>query len=103
MSGTCTIGPVDDVTEENERAYRGLEDLAKLAEGAARAAPAEGDIRPYYVGRGLLAAAHRQAAAVVLLHRHGLGHEGAPTAERSSSTWPRSGGWPKTVRTPSTP
>lgn len=69
---------MDDAKQDNERAYQGLEDLARLAEGAADAAPKEGDRRPFYVAWGLLAAAHRQAAAIVLLHRHGLGHDTAP-------------------------
>lgn len=75
----CTMWAMtDDVTADNQRAYRGLEELAALTEHVARHAPTDGDIRPYLVGWGLLAAMQRQAHAVILLHRKGFGHEAAP-------------------------
>ncbi|MFB7829309.1 DUF5677 domain-containing protein [Streptomyces hydrogenans] len=67
----------EDVTTDTQRAYRGIEQLAALTEGVARHAPTEGDTRPYIVAWGLLAALHRQAHAVTLLHRKGFGHEAA--------------------------
>ncbi|MFJ2722766.1 DUF5677 domain-containing protein [Streptomyces sp. NPDC087437] len=68
----------EQISADNQRAYKGLEGLAELTRDAARLGPAEGDRRPFYVAWGLLAAAERQAAAIVLLHRNGLGHEAAP-------------------------
>ncbi|MET8822322.1 MULTISPECIES: DUF5677 domain-containing protein [Streptomyces] len=81
------------MTDETERAYRGLDALAGLADGisAAPLAPAGSDARPFFVAWGLLATVHRQAAAVVLLHRHGLGHETAPNRrsmlEHAAQIW----------------
>lgn len=68
-----------DVDEFNQKALRGLEALTGLlTSGAADHAPAPDDRRPFLVGWGLVAALHRQAAAVVVLHSKGLGHEAAP-------------------------
>lgn len=71
-------GVKEQIAADNQRAYEGLEELAQLTRDVARLGPAEGDRRPFYVAWGLLAAAERQAAAIVLLHRKGLGHEAAP-------------------------
>ena len=68
-----------DIPEFNRLAVPGLEALTKLlVGGAADHAPALDDRRPFQVGWGLVAALHRQAAAVVALHSKGLGHEAAP-------------------------
>ncbi|MFE1860634.1 hypothetical protein [Streptomyces anandii] len=67
------------IAEFNRRAVPGLEALTKLlVGGAADHAPAPENRRPFQVGWGLVAALHRQAAAVVTLHSKGLGHEAAP-------------------------
>ncbi|WP_327713705.1 hypothetical protein OG912_38060 (plasmid) [Streptomyces sp. NBC_00464] len=68
----------DDITEDNRRAYIGLEALAGLTNGVAAHAPQDEDRRPFLVAWGLLAAMQRQALAVALLHRKGFGHEAAP-------------------------
>ncbi|MDX2849249.1 hypothetical protein PV342_12420 [Streptomyces sp. PA03-3a] len=68
----------DEIVADNQRAYKGLQDLAELTRDVARWAPTEDDRRPFFVAWGLLAAAQRQAHAIVLLHRKGLGHEAAP-------------------------
>ncbi|MGI5135838.1 DUF5677 domain-containing protein [Streptomyces sp. CA-106110] len=68
----------EQIAADNERAYKGLRDLAELTRNVAELAPTEDDRRPFLVAWGLLAAAQRQAHAVVLLHRKGLGHEAAP-------------------------
>ncbi|MGW0698835.1 hypothetical protein ACWD0A_05755 [Streptomyces sp. NPDC002867] len=68
-----------DTGEFNRLAVPGLEALTKLlVSGAADHAPAPENRRPFQVGWGLVAALHRQAAAVVTLHGKGLGHEAAP-------------------------
>ncbi|MEU9413574.1 DUF5677 domain-containing protein [Streptomyces sp. NPDC048281] len=68
-----------DFAELNRRAVPGLKALTALLEGgAADHAPAPEDCRPFQVGWGMVAALHRQAAAVVVLHDQGLGHEAAP-------------------------
>ncbi|MGW2962753.1 DUF5677 domain-containing protein [Streptomyces sp. NPDC001220] len=68
-----------DIAEFNRLAVPGLEALTKLlASGAADHAPPPENRRPFQVGWGLVAALHRQAAAVVTLHSNGLGHEAAP-------------------------
>jgi hypothetical protein len=68
-----------DIAEFNRLAVPGMEALTKLlVGGAADHAPAPDDRRPFLVGWGLVAALHRQAAAVVTLHSKGLGHEAAP-------------------------
>ncbi|WND33968.1 hypothetical protein RI578_06525 [Streptomyces sp. BB1-1-1] len=81
----------DDPPEEIELAYSGLEALAQLADSATDITPADSDARPLFVAWGLLATVHRQGAAVVLLHRHGLGHETAPNRrsmlEHAAQIW----------------
>ena len=68
-----------DFAEANRLAVTGLEALTKLLDGgAADHAPAPEDFRPFQVGWGMVAALHRQAAAVVTLHSKGLAHEAAP-------------------------
>jgi hypothetical protein len=68
-----------NIAELNRLAVLGLEALTKLlASGAADHAPAPEDSRPFQIGWGMVAALHRQAAAVVVLHGQGLGHEAAP-------------------------
>ncbi|MGX1543111.1 DUF5677 domain-containing protein [Streptomyces adustus] len=68
-----------DFAELNRRAVPGLEALTELlVGGAADHAPASEDSRPFQVGWGMVAALHRQAAAVVVMHSQGLGHEAAP-------------------------
>ncbi|MFD8030797.1 hypothetical protein ACFV3F_18970 [Streptomyces sp. NPDC059717] len=90
----------EDLTVEHERAYKGLEALARLVEDSSGALqPAGEDVRPFFVAWGMLANVHRQAAAVVLLHRQGFGHETAPNRPACSNTRLRSGGWPRTGRT----
>lgn len=65
--------------QRNERATQGLQGLTELLkQDVGQYAPAESEHRPFVIGWGLVAALHRQACAVVLLHRHGLGHEAAP-------------------------
>ncbi|WP_133243343.1 hypothetical protein [Streptomyces scopuliridis] len=46
--------------------------------GAGDHAPSPLERRPFMIGWGLVAALHRQACAVLLLHRSNLGHEAAP-------------------------
>lgn len=66
-----------DTDAFNRLAIPGLTALTELiVRGASDYAPA--DRRPFLVGWGLVAALHRQAAAVVTLHSKGLGHEAAP-------------------------
>ncbi|WP_274558962.1 hypothetical protein [Streptomyces spiramyceticus] len=68
-----------EIEEFNKLAVPGLESLTELlTSGVADNAPALDDRRPFLVGWGLVAALHRQAAAVVILHGKGLGHEAAP-------------------------
>ncbi|TQE22717.1 hypothetical protein Sipo8835_35575 [Streptomyces ipomoeae] len=68
-----------DFAELNRLAVPGLQALTELlVGGAADHAPASEDSRPFQVGWGMVAALHRQAAAVVVLHDQGLGHEAAP-------------------------
>ncbi|GAA3160000.1 hypothetical protein GCM10010451_04770 [Streptomyces virens] len=68
-----------DIAEFNAKAGPGLAALtALLSSGVAGHAPAPDDRRAFLVGWGLVAALHRQACAVVLLHDSGLGHEAAP-------------------------
>lgn len=68
-----------DVDAFNAKAIPGLEALTNLIlSGATDHAPPPEQLRPFIVGWGFLAALHRQAAAVVVLHRAGLGHEAAP-------------------------
>ncbi|SEO01047.1 hypothetical protein [Actinacidiphila rubida] len=68
-----------DVDAFNAKAIPGLEALTKLMlSGASDHAPAPEALRPFQVGWGFLAALHRQAAAVVVLHHNGLAHEAAP-------------------------
>jgi hypothetical protein len=68
-----------DVDAFNAKAIQGLEALTRLLlSGAANHAPPAERFRPFQVGWGFLAALHRQAAAVVVLHRNGLAHEAAP-------------------------
>jgi hypothetical protein len=68
-----------DVDAYNAKAIPGLEALTKLMlSGVAEHAPSAEQFRPFQVGWGFLAALHRQAAAVVVLHQAGLGHEAAP-------------------------
>jgi len=68
----------EQIAADNQLAYKSLGDLAELTRVVARLGPTEGDRRPFYVAWGLIAAAERQAAAIVLLHRKGFGHEAAP-------------------------
>ncbi|MEV5449969.1 DUF5677 domain-containing protein [Streptomyces sp. NPDC052535] len=79
------------MTDELERAYAGLDALAQLTDALTDPRPAHADERPLYVGWGMLATVHRQAAAVVLLHRHGFGHETAPNRrsmlEHAAQIW----------------
>ncbi|MEV7366169.1 DUF5677 domain-containing protein [Streptomyces sp. NPDC091299] len=82
----------EDLTVEHERAYKGLEALARLVEDSSGALqPAGEDARPFFVAWGMLANVHRQAAAVVLLHRQGFGHETAPNRrsmlEHAAQVW----------------
>lgn len=68
-----------DIPEFNRLAVPGIEALTKLlVGGATQHAPAPENRRPFQVGWGLVAALHRQAAAVLTLHSKGLGHEAAP-------------------------
>ncbi|WP_406839559.1 hypothetical protein ACICHK_31705 [Streptomyces sp. AHU1] len=68
-----------DIEAFNKAAIPALEALTGLlARGAADFAPAPADRRPFLVGWGMVAALHRQAAAVVTLHSKGLGYEAAP-------------------------
>ncbi|MGW0993516.1 DUF5677 domain-containing protein [Streptomyces sp. NPDC002523] len=69
---------MNDAERDKARAYKGLEDLASLVEEGGPLAPADEDDRAFQVAWGLLAAAHRQAAAIVLLHRYGFGHDTSP-------------------------
>ncbi|MFD0223237.1 DUF5677 domain-containing protein [Streptomyces hirsutus] len=64
----------------NKKALAGLEALTGLLinEGAADHAPPPQDRRPFMIGWGLMAALHRQACVVMLLHKSNLGHEAAP-------------------------
>ncbi|GAA2812248.1 hypothetical protein VO63_31850 [Streptomyces showdoensis] len=71
-------GMNEDVEQDNRLAYAGLTALAELMETVGSKLNPDEDNRPYYVAWGLLAAMHRQAAAVVLLHGKGFGHEAAP-------------------------
>jgi hypothetical protein len=65
--------------QRNELAAQGLHTLAELLkQDVGHYVPAEAERRSFVIGWGLVAALHRQARAVVLLHRHGLGHEAAP-------------------------
>ncbi|MGQ4484344.1 DUF5677 domain-containing protein [Streptomyces sp. SAS_281] len=65
--------------QRNEKAYQGLQELTELLKlDTGLHAPPSKDSRPFTIGWGLVAALHRQACAVVLLHRNGLGHEAAP-------------------------
>ncbi|WP_181009308.1 DUF5677 domain-containing protein [Streptomyces sp. SM11] len=68
----------EDFAEDNRLAYAGLTALAELMENVGSTLDPDEDNRPYFVAWGLLAAMHRQASAVVLLHRKGFGHEAAP-------------------------
>jgi hypothetical protein len=81
----------NDPTEDNERAYRGLDALAQLMDSLSNPTPAHSDARPLFVAWGLLATVQRQAHAVVLLHRHGFGHETAPNRrsmlEHTAQIW----------------
>lgn len=70
-----------DLTPEqrNEKAHQGLTELTELLkQDVGQFAPSPADRRPFIIGWGLVAALHRQACAVTLLHRKGLGHEAAP-------------------------
>ncbi|MEU8932373.1 hypothetical protein AB0D30_21085 [Streptomyces sp. NPDC048409] len=70
---------MDDAQQDNARAYEGLEAMARLVEGPTPFAAADAeDNRAFRIAWGLLATAHRQGAAIVLLHRHGLGHDTSP-------------------------
>ncbi|MEU4272237.1 hypothetical protein [Streptomyces sp. NPDC026092] len=66
--------------QRNETARQGLTELDNLlSRDASGHAPSPSeDRRPFIVGWGLIAALHRQAHAVVALHKLGLGHEAAP-------------------------
>ncbi|MFE3721389.1 DUF5677 domain-containing protein [Streptomyces cyaneofuscatus] len=68
----------EDFEEDNRLAYAGLTALAELIENVGSTLDPDEDNRAYFIAWGLLASMHRQAAAVVLLHRKGLGHEAAP-------------------------
>lgn len=68
-----------DIETFNDKAISGLEALTGLlTRGVADYAPVPDGRRPFLVGWGMVAALHRQAAAVVALHSKGLGHEAAP-------------------------
>ncbi|MEV0035225.1 hypothetical protein [Streptomyces sp. NPDC050804] len=70
-----------DLTPEqrNQKAYQAHTQLTELLKrNLVPYAPALAARRPFTIGWGLVAALHRQACAVVLLHREGLGHEAAP-------------------------
>ncbi|MFF7966744.1 hypothetical protein ACFZC3_15430 [Streptomyces sp. NPDC007903] len=69
---------MDEVQTVNERATRGLEAMALLVEATDPFTPAHEDTSAFQIAWGLLAGAHRQAAAVVLMHDKGLGHDTAP-------------------------
>jgi hypothetical protein len=69
---------MNDVEQDKALAYKGLEDLARLVEEGGPMVAAESDDRAFQVAWGLLATAHRQAAAIVLLHRHGMGYDTSP-------------------------
>lgn len=71
-------GMNENFAEDNRLAYAGLTALAELMENVGSTLDPDEDNRPYFIAWGLLAAMHRQAAAVVLLHRKGFGHEAAP-------------------------
>lgn len=75
-NASVTLNP-DDL---NEKTGPGLEALTNLLEtgGSPDFEPPSENRRSFLVGWGLLASLHRQACAVVLLHRNGLGHEAAP-------------------------
>ncbi|MGQ5228624.1 hypothetical protein [Streptomyces sp. yara] len=93
----------DQVSDEIERAYRGLERLAQLMDDLHDAAPADADdARPLFVAWGLLVTVQRQSHAIVLLHRYGLSHETAPNRRSMLETPHTFGGWLRTGPTRST-
>ncbi|QVJ02784.1 hypothetical protein KGD82_11180 [Nocardiopsis eucommiae] len=68
-----------DIDDLNKKAHRGLDALTELlASDVASYVPALEDRRPFLLGWGFVAALHRQACAVVFLHREGFSHEAAP-------------------------
>src|SRR5690242_19099715 len=69
---------MDNAQHDTAPACEGLQALAHLVEGEHPLVPADSDGRAFEVAWGRLAAAHRQGAAIVLLHRHGLGYDTAP-------------------------
>jgi hypothetical protein len=69
---------MNDAEQDKALAYKGLQDLARVVEEVGQMAPAHEDDRAFQVAWGLLAAAHRHAASIVLLHRHGRGFDTSP-------------------------
>ncbi|WP_432169071.1 DUF5677 domain-containing protein [Streptomyces sp. 1222.5] len=69
---------MNDAEQDKAFAYKGLQDLARVVEEVGPMAPAHEDDRAFRVAWGLLAAANRQAAVIVLLHRYGMGYDTSP-------------------------
>ncbi|MFK4107349.1 hypothetical protein [Streptomyces sp. NPDC002176] len=68
---------MDDAQTVNDHACQGLQAMAELIE-TTELRPTDQDVSAFRIAWGLLAGAHRQAVAIVLLHRESFGHDTAP-------------------------